>query len=108
MLMACAISSAIMSSSIGDDDAVLVIDETGFSSRATRRAEWRGNTLVPQARSRTARSACSLPTFSRHGHAFIDRALYLPKEWTDDPGRLEAAYCPPMPALRPNQSLRLE
>ena len=23
---------------------------------------------------------------SRHGHAFIDRALYLPKGWTDDPG----------------------
>jgi SRSO17 transposase len=45
---------------------------------------------------------------SRHGHAFIDRALYLPKEWTDDPGLLEAAYVPPMPALRPNQSLRRE
>ena len=30
-----------------------------------------------------------------HGHAFIDRALYLPKEWTDDPDRLEAAYVPP-------------
>jgi SRSO17 transposase len=32
---------------------------------------------------------------SRHGHAFIDRALYLPKEWTADPDRLEAAYVPP-------------
>jgi len=32
---------------------------------------------------------------SRHGHAFIDRTLYLPKEWTDDPDRLEAAYVPP-------------
>jgi SRSO17 transposase len=31
---------------------------------------------------------------SRHGHAFIDRALYLPKEWTDDPDRLEAVYVP--------------
>ena len=31
---------------------------------------------------------------SRHGHAFIDRALYLPKQWTDDPDRLEAAYVP--------------
>ena len=27
---------------------------------------------------------------SRHGHAFIDRALYLPKSWTDDPLRLDA------------------
>jgi SRSO17 transposase len=31
---------------------------------------------------------------SRHGHAFIDRALYLPKEWTDDPARLKAAHVP--------------
>src|SRR3984893_13704142 len=34
-----------------------------FSSRAKRRAEWRGNTLAPRARSRTARSGSSLPTF---------------------------------------------
>jgi SRSO17 transposase len=31
---------------------------------------------------------------SRHGHAFIDRALYLPKEWTDSPDRLKAAHAP--------------
>ena len=31
---------------------------------------------------------------SRHGHAFIDRGLYLPKEWTDDPDRLKAAHVP--------------
>ena len=35
---------------------------------------------------------------SRHGHAFIDRALYLPKSWTDDPARLAAVHVPiPMP-----------
>jgi len=27
------------------------------------------------------------------GHAFIDRALYLPKEWTDDPDRLKRHMC---------------
>jgi SRSO17 transposase len=32
---------------------------------------------------------------SRHGHAFLDRALYLPKAWTDDPARLAAAHVPP-------------
>jgi SRSO17 transposase len=31
---------------------------------------------------------------SRHGHAFIDRALYLPKTWADDPARLAAAHVP--------------
>jgi SRSO17 transposase len=31
---------------------------------------------------------------SRHGHAFIDLALYLQKGWTDDPARLKATYVP--------------
>src|ERR1017187_10432359 len=31
---------------------------------------------------------------SRHGHAFIDRALYLPKAWTDDPIRMTATHVP--------------
>ncbi|MDB5370828.1 MAG: putative transposase protein, partial [Roseomonas sp.] len=32
---------------------------------------------------------------SRRGHAFIDRALYLPKHWTDDPARMAVAHVPP-------------
>ena len=31
---------------------------------------------------------------SRHGHAFVDRAHYLPKAWTDDPARMAAAHVP--------------
>jgi len=48
---------------LADDDAVLVIDETGFLKQGKASWEWRGNTLVRQARLRTARSASSLPTF---------------------------------------------
>jgi SRSO17 transposase len=80
---------------LADEDAVLVIDETGFLKRARHRVGWRGNTLVRRARSRTARSESFAAYVSRHGHAFIDRALYLPKEWADDRDRLEASYVPP-------------
>lgn len=31
---------------------------------------------------------------SVRGHAFIDRALYLPKSWTGDPSRLAATHVP--------------
>jgi SRSO17 transposase len=31
---------------------------------------------------------------SRHGHALIDRALYLPREWTANAARLAGAHVP--------------
>ncbi|MBB4289068.1 SRSO17 transposase [Rhizobium leguminosarum] len=30
---------------------------------------------------------------SRHGHAFIDRALYLPRAWTEDRNRVPELMC---------------
>ncbi|WP_249791466.1 IS701 family transposase [Bradyrhizobium sp. SRL28] len=80
---------------LADDDVVLVIDETGFLKQ--------GKASCGVARQYTGSAGkitnCQIGVFaayvSRHGHAFIDRALYLPKEWTDDPDRLKAAYVPP-------------
>src|SRR6202789_3784600 len=80
---------------LADDDAVLVIDETGFLKQ--------GKASCGVGRQYTGSAGkitnCQIGVFasyvSRHGHAFIDRALYLPKEWTDDPTRLKAAYVPP-------------
>jgi SRSO17 transposase len=41
---------------------------------------------------------CQIGVFAAYvsskGHAFIDRALYLPKAWTDDPTRRAAAHVP--------------
>src|SRR6185436_16716636 len=77
---------------LADDDAVLVIDETGFLKQ--------GKASCGVARQYTGSAGkitnCQIGVFatyvSRHGHAFIDRALYLPKSWTDDPARLKATY----------------
>src|SRR5260370_10161460 len=79
---------------LADDDAVLVIDETGFLKQ--------GKASCEVARQYTGSAGkitnCQIGFFaayvSRHGHAFIDRALYLPKQWTDDPVRLKATYVP--------------
>src|SRR6476620_9374187 len=77
-----------------DDDAVLVIDETGFLKQ--------GKASCGVARQYTGSAGkitnCQVGVFasyvSRHGHSFIDRELYLPKEWTDDADRLKAAHVP--------------
>jgi hypothetical protein len=44
---------------------------------------------------------------SRHGHAFINRALYLPKTWTTDPARLAAAHVPEATAFATKPGLAL-
>src|SRR5664280_1698088 len=79
---------------LADGDAVLVIDETGFLKQ--------GKASCGVARQYTGSAGkitnCQIGVFasyvSRHGHAFIDRALYLPKAWTDDPERMTAAHVP--------------
>ena len=79
---------------LADPQAVLVIDETGFLKQ--------GKASCGVARQYTGSAGkitnCQIGVFaayvSRHGHGFIDRALYLPKAWTDDPPRLMAAHVP--------------
>lgn len=79
---------------LADDDAVLVIDETGFLKQ--------GKASCGVGRQYTGSAGkitnCQIGVFaayvSRHGHAFIDRALYLPKAWADDPARMAAAHVP--------------
>jgi SRSO17 transposase len=40
---------------------------------------------------------------SRAGHAMIDRELYLPRGWADDPGRRTAAGVPTESSSPPNR-----
>lgn len=79
---------------LADADAVLVIDETGFLKQ--------GKASCGVGRQYTGSAGkitnCQVGVFtayaSQHGHAFVDRALYLPKAWTDDPARMAAAHVP--------------
>jgi SRSO17 transposase len=80
---------------LADTDAVLVLDETGFLKQ--------GKASCGVARQYTGSAGkitnCQIGVFaayvSRHGHALIDRALYLPKAWADDPARRAATHVPP-------------
>ena len=76
------------------NDAVLVIDETGFLKQG-RASCGVGRQYTGSAGKVTN---CQIGVFaayvSRHGHALIERALYLPKAWTDDPKRMAAAHVP--------------
>jgi SRSO17 transposase len=93
---------------LADPDAVLVLDETGFLKQ--------GKASCGVGRQYTGSAGkitnCQIGVFaayvSRHGHAFIDRALYLPKE----PGRMtrrgwRRLMCRRAPASRPSLALLL-
>jgi SRSO17 transposase len=79
---------------LGDPDAVLVLDETGFLKKGTKSAGVARQYTGTAGRIENAQVGVFLAYASRHGVAFLDRALYLPGEWTDDPDRCRAAGIP--------------
>lgn len=90
---------------LADDDGVIVIDETGFLKQ--------GKASCGVGRQYTGSAGkitnCQIGVFacyvSRHGHAFVDRALYLPKGWADDPARMKAAHVPDKTAFATKPAL---
>jgi SRSO17 transposase len=85
-----------------------LIDETGFLKQGKASCGAARQYTGSAGKITNNQTGVFASHISRHGHAFIDRALYLPKEWTDDPDRVETTYVPQMPDLRPNPSLRRE
>jgi len=79
---------------LGDPDAVLVVDETGFLKKGSRSAG------VARQYSGTAGRVenCQLGVFlgyaSPAGRTFLDRELYLPQAWAQDRPRCEQAAVP--------------
>src|SRR3954451_2651036 len=80
--------------SLGDPEAVLILDETGVLKKGTKSAGVARQYTGTADRIENAQVGVFLAYASRHGTAFIDRALYLPREWTDDPGRCRGAGIP--------------
>lgn len=85
---------AYVTEHLGDADGVLIIDETGFLKKGTK------SVGVQRQYSGTAgrRENCQIGVFlgyaSATGRTFLDRELYLPKEWADDAERRREAGVP--------------
>ena len=90
---------------LGDSAAVLVVDETGFLKKGTT------SVGVQRQYSGTAGKVdnCQLGVFLAYagpkGRAFIDRELYLPRGWTNDPARCRAARVPEQVEFRTKPQL---
>ena len=79
---------------LGDADGVLVVDETGFIKKGTKSVGVQRQYSGTAGRIENCQIGVFLGYASRHGHALIDRALYLPEVWANDPARRDAAGVP--------------
>ncbi len=79
---------------LGEKGAILVIDETSFPKEGEKsrgvQVQYCGTTGVVE----NCQVAVFLDYVTSRGHALIDRELYLPKPWIDDPERCREAGIP--------------
>src|ERR687894_2604134 len=72
---------------LGDPDAVLVLDETGFVKKGTHSVGVQRQYSGTAGRIENCQVGVFLAYAGPKGRAFLDRALYLPKGWAEDPAR---------------------
>ena len=86
---------AYVAAHLGDPQGILIVDETGFLKKGVHSAG-----VARQYAGTAGRiENCQVGVFAAYvgprGHALVDRELYLSKEWTRDPARLQAVGLAP-------------
>jgi hypothetical protein len=79
---------------LGEPDGVLIVDEPGDLKKGQCTVGVQRQYTGTAGRIENAQVAVYLAYAARAGHALIDRELYLPRGWADDPGRRAAAGVP--------------
>ena len=79
---------------LGETDGILVVDETGDVKKGAATVRVQRQYTGTAGRIENAQVAVYLVYAGTRGHAMIDRELYLPRSWVEDPDRLDAAGVP--------------
>lgn len=79
---------------LGAENAVLVVDETGFVKKGKKPAGVARQYSGTTGRQENSQVGVFLLYVSARGAAFVDRALYVPEEWTRDRVRCRKAGIP--------------
>lgn len=79
---------------LGEPAGILVVDETGFVKKGKQSAGVARQYSGTAGRRENSQVGVFLSYASSKGAAFIDRALYLPEEWTQDRVRCREAGIP--------------
>ena len=78
----------------GDPGAILILDETGDVKKGVHSVGVQRQYTGTAGRIENAQVAVYLTYAAPRGHALIDRALYLPESWAEDPDRCDDAGIP--------------
>jgi len=96
---------AYVAERLGDAAGVLVVDETGFLKQGTKSAGVKRQYSGTAGRIENCQVGVFLGYACGNGRTAIDRALYLPQEWCNDPERRAAAGVPPAVAFQTKPQL---
>jgi len=93
---------------LGDSDAVLVVDETGFIKKGEKSVGVKRQYTGTAGKTENCQVGVFLAYASSRGQAFIDRELYLPEEWAQDEERGKRAGVPEEIGMRTKPLLAKE
>jgi SRSO17 transposase len=79
---------------LGAADGILVVDETGDLKKGRHTVGVQRQYTGTAGRIENAQVGVYLGYATRRGHAMVDRELYLPRSWAEDPDRCAAAGVP--------------
>lgn len=78
----------------GDAAGIGVLDETGFLKKGTKSVGVKRQYSGTAGKVENGQIGVFLRDVSQHGHTFLDRRLYLPKEWCQERARRDDAKVP--------------
>jgi SRSO17 transposase len=93
---------------LGDTEAVLNVDETGFPKKGTKSVGVKRQYAGCLGRTDNCQIGVFVNYCSAAGHTLIDRRLFLPEEWAADRPRRQEAGVPEAVVFRTKPELALE
>ncbi len=90
---------------LGDPEAVLIVDETGFLKKGAKSVGVQRQYSGAAGRIDNCQIGVFLAYAAPRGRTLLDRELYLPKPWADDPDRRAEAGVPEAATFRTKPAL---
>jgi SRSO17 transposase len=92
----------------GDDEGIGVVDETGFLKKGEKSVGVKRQYTGTAGKVENCQIGVFLTYFNRRAYTFLDRRLYLPKEWCTDWDRRQEAKVPDSVTFKKKPELAIE